>query len=222
MFCIRLYGAWIDGGKTLGYNSYEVISMDQVKTGELIRRLRTEQGLTQKELAGRINVSDKAVSKWERGNGCPDVSLLSALAAVFGTDIEVLLSGEIDKNEKEKGDMKKIRFYVCPKCGNIITASSEAAVSCCGTKLTALEAKEAQDNEKLKVEDIGGEWFISSEHEMTKQHYISFVAFLSDSNVMMFRQYPEWNLQITMPLYRYGRLVWYCTNHGLMYMDLKP
>ena len=196
--------------------------MDQVKTGELIRRLRTEQGLTQKELAGRINVSDKAVSKWERGNGCPDVSLLSALAAVFGTDIEVLLSGEIDKNEKEKGDMKKIRFYVCPKCGNIITASSEAAVSCCGTKLTALEAKEAQDNEKLKVEDIGGEWFISSEHEMTKQHYISFVAFLSDSNVMMFRQYPEWNLQITMPLYRYGRLVWYCTNHGLMYMDLKP
>ena len=150
------------------------------------------------------------------------VSLLSALAAVFGTDIEVLLSGEIDKNEKEKGDMKKIRFYVCPKCGNIITASSEAAVSCCGTKLTALEAKEAQDNEKLKVEDIGGEWFISSEHEMTKQHYISFVAFLSDSNVMMFRQYPEWNLQITMPLYRYGRLVWYCTNHGLMYMDLKP
>ncbi len=196
--------------------------MDQVKTGELIRRLRTEQGLTQKELAGRINVSDKAVSKWERGNGCPDVSLLSALAAVFGTDIEVLLSGEIDKNEKEKGDMKKIRFYVCPKCGNIITASSEAAVSCCGTKLTALEAKEAQDDEKLKVEDIGGEWFISSEHEMTKQHYISFVAFLSDSNVMMFRQYPEWNLQITMPLYRYGRLVWYCTNHGLMYMDLKP
>ena len=222
MFCIRLYGAWIDGGKTLGYNSYEVISMDQVKTGELIRRLRTEQGLTQKELAGRINVSDKAVSKWERGNGCPDVSLLSALAAVFGTDIEVLLSGEIDKNEKEKGDMKKIRFYVCPKCGNIITASSEAVVSCCGTKLTALEAKEAQDDEKLKVEDIGGEWFISSEHEMTKQHYISFVAFLSDSNVMMFRQYPEWNLQITMPLYRYGRLVWYCTNHGLMYMDLKP
>ena len=222
MFCIRLYGAWIDGGKTLGYNSYEVISMDQVKTGELIRRLRTEQGLTQKELAGRINVSDKAVSKWERGNGCPDVSLLSALAAVFGTDIEVLLSGEIDKNEKEKGDMKKIRFYVCPKCGNIITASSEAAVSCCGTKLTALEAKEAQDDEKLRIEDIGGEWFISSEHEMTKQHYISFVAFLSDSNVMMFRQYPEWNLQITMPLYRYGRLVWYCTNHGLMYMDLKP
>ncbi len=196
--------------------------MDQVKTGELIRRLRTEQGLTQKELAGRINVSDKAVSKWERGNGCPDVSLLSALAAVFGTDIEVLLSGEIDKNEKEKGDMKKIRFYVCPKCGNIITASSEAAVSCCGTKLTALEAKEAQDDEKLRIEDIGGEWFISSEHEMTKQHYISFVAFLSDSNVMMFRQYPEWNLQITMPLYRYGRLVWYCTNHGLMYMDLKP
>ena len=196
--------------------------MDQIRTGSLIRQLRTERGLTQKQLAERINVSDKAVSKWERGNGCPDVSLLTALAEVLDTDIQALLSGSIEKNESEKGDMKKIRFYVCPKCGNIITASSEAAVSCCGTKLTALEAKEAQDDEKLRIEDIGGEWFISSEHEMTKQHYISFVAFLSDSNVMMFRQYPEWNLQITMPLYRYGRLVWYCTNHGLMYMDLKP
>ena len=196
--------------------------MDQMKTGELIRRLRTQQGLTQKQLAERLNVSDKAVSKWERGSGCPDVSLLPALADVFGTEISVLLSGEIDKNEKEKGDMKRIKFYVCPQCGNIITASSEAAVTCCGAKLTALEAKKAQDGEKLKVEDIGGEWFVSSEHEMTKQHYISFVAYLSDSSVMLFRQYPEWNLQFNMPLYRYGRLVWYCTKHGLMYMDLKP
>ena len=92
--------------------------MDQIKTGELIRRFRTEIGLTQKQLAERINVSDKAVSKWERGNGCPDVSLLSALAEVFGTDVQVLLSGEIDKNESEKGNMKKIKFYVCSKCGN--------------------------------------------------------------------------------------------------------
>lgn len=196
--------------------------MDQVKTGEVIRRLRTELGLTQKELADRLNVSDKAVSKWECGNGCPDVSLLAALASVFGTDIQVLLSGRIDKNEREKGDMKKIGFYVCPQCGNIISASSDALVTCCGARLTMLEAKKAEENEQLKVEDIGGEWFISSDHEMTKQHYISFVAFLSDSNMMMYRQYPEWNLQFTMPLYRYGRLVWYCTKHGLMYMDLKP
>ena len=195
--------------------------MDQIKTGELIKRFRTELGLTQRELAERISVSDKAVSKWETGNGCPDVSLLSVLAEVFGTDIQVLLTGEIDKNESEVGNMKKMKFFVCKECGNIITATSEAAVTCCGNKLTALEPRKAEDNERLKVEDIGGELFVSSEHQMTKDHYISFVAYQSNSSFMMFKQYPEWNVQFTMPLFRSGRLVWYCTQCGLLYQDLR-
>lgn len=196
--------------------------MDQIKTGELIRRFRTEMGLTQKQLAERINVSDKAVSKWERGNGCPDVSLLSALAEVFGTDVQVLLSGEIDKNESEKGNMKKIKFYVCSKCGNIITSTSEAAVTCCGNKQTPAEPRKAEENEMLKVEDIGGEWYVSSDHEMTKEHYITFAAYVSDSSIMMFKQYPEWNLQFNLPMYRTGRLMWYCTKCGLLYQDIRP
>ena len=195
--------------------------MDQVKTGELIKRFRTELGLTQKELAGRICVSDKAVSKWETGNGCPDVSLLSALAEVFGTDIQVLLTGEIDKNESEKGNMKKLKFYVCRECRNIITATSETTVSCCGSKLQALEPRKAEENEKLNIEDIGGELYISSVHSMTKEHYISFVVYQSDSRFMMFKQYPEWNVQFTMPIYRTGRLVWYCTQCGLLYQDIS-
>lgn len=195
--------------------------MDQIKTGELIKRLRTEIGLTQKQLAERISVSDKAVSKWETGNGCPDISLISALAEVFGTDIQSLLSGEIDKNESEVGNMKKLKFYVCKDCGNIITATSEAAVTCCGNRLSALEPRKAEENEMLKAEDIGGEWFISSDHEMTKEHYISFVAYQSDSSFMMFKQYPEWNVQFTLPLCRSGRLVWYCTGCGLLYQDIR-
>lgn len=195
--------------------------MDQIKTGELIKRLRTEMGLTQKQLAERISVSDKAVSKWETGNGCPDISLISALAEVFGTDIQSLLSGEIDKNESEAGNMKKLKFYVCKNCGNIITATSEAAVTCCGNRLSALKPRKAEESEMLKAEDIGGEWFISSDHEMTKEHYISFVAYQSDSSFMMFKQYPEWNVQFTLPLYRSGRLVWYCTGCGLLYQDIR-
>lgn len=195
--------------------------MDQVKTDELIRKIRTKMKLTQKQLAGRINVSDKAVSKWETGNGSPDISLLSELAEVFGIDIQVLLSGEINKNESEKGNMKKLKFYVCKECGNIITATSEAAVTCCGSKLTAYEPKKTEESEQLNVEDIGGEWFVSSEHEMTKEHYISFVAYVSDSIATVYKQYPEWNPQFTMPLYRSGRLVWYCTKCGLMYQDIR-
>ena len=196
--------------------------MDQVRTGEIIRQLRTERGLTQKQLAELINVSDKAVSKWECGGGCPDVSLLTALADVFHTDIQVLLTGNIDRKESEKGDMKKLKFYVCKDCGNIITASSEAAVTCCGNELTVLEARKAEDGERLKVEDIGGEWYITTDHEMTKEHYVSFVVYVTDNSIMMFRQYPEWGMNITMPMYRSGRLVWYCSRCGLLYQELSP
>ncbi|WP_164168958.1 helix-turn-helix domain-containing protein [Ruminococcus flavefaciens] len=196
--------------------------MDQIRTGSLIRQLRTERGLTQKQLAERINVSDKAVSKWERGNGCPDVSLLTALAEVLDTDIQALLSGSIEKNESEKGDMKKLRFYVCRDCGNIITATSDAAVTCCGSRLSPIEAKKADENHQLKVEDIGGEWYITSDHPMTKEHYISFAAYVSDSSVMIFRQYPEWQVNITIPMYRSGKLVWYCNECGLLCQELRP
>lgn len=195
--------------------------MDHEKTGELIREFRIKKGLTQKQLAERINVSDKAVSKWERGNGCPDVSLLTALAEVFGTDTGVLLSGEIDKNESEKGNMKKLRFYVCKDCGNILTATSEAAVTCCGNRLSAIEPKKAEENEKLTVEKIGGELLVTSGHEMTKEHYISFVAYQSDNCLMMFKQYPEWALQARLPLFRSGRLVWYCSKCGLMWQNIR-
>ena len=188
--------------------------MDQIRTGELIRRLRMEMKLTQKELAEKLSVSDKAVSKWESGKGCPDISLLYGLAEIFGTDINVLLSGELD--------MKKLRFYICRKCGNIITSTSEAAVTCCGSRLTAEEPRKADENDALVLEDIGGEWAVSSSHPMTKEHYISFVAYVRDSAAMIYKMYPEWDLQFIMPMYRSGRLLWFCTEHGLLYRDIKP
>ncbi|SEL05414.1 helix-turn-helix domain-containing protein [Ruminococcus albus] len=195
--------------------------MDQIKTGALIRQLRLGAGLTQKQLAEKVNVSDKAVSKWECGNGAPDVSLLTALAEVFGTDVNTLLSGSKDINESEKGDMKKIRFYVCKDCGGIMTSTSEAAVSCCGNRLSPLVPKKAEGDELLKTEIIDGELFVTSDHEMTKQHYISFAAYVCDNTMMMFRQYPEWKMQARLPLVRMGRLIWYCTEHGAFYQDIK-
>lgn len=62
--------------------------MDTRRTGGLIRSLREERGLTQLQLAQLVGVGDKAVSKWERGGGCPDVSLLPALAAELGCPVE--------------------------------------------------------------------------------------------------------------------------------------
>ena len=65
--------------------------MDQIRTGSLIRKLRLKMGLTQKELAERINVSDKAVSKWESGASAPSTTNLMALANLFDVEAEELL-----------------------------------------------------------------------------------------------------------------------------------
>ncbi|MDD3409929.1 MAG: helix-turn-helix domain-containing protein [Eubacteriales bacterium] len=191
--------------------------MDCAKIGRLIYSLRKEKGMTQVVLAERMNISDKAVSKWERGLGCPDVSLLPELSNILGVDLADLLSGELDANDTVGGNMKKLKFYVCPQCGNLITSTAEASVSCCGKKLTALTPVKAEEADKLKVEIIENDYFISSEHEMTKEHYIAFAALLTGDTLLLRKQYPEWNLQVRIPRIGHGMLVWYCTRHGLMY-----
>lgn len=194
--------------------------MDAVKIGGLICRLRKEQGMTQAQLAEAIHVSSKAVSKWETGQGCPDISLLERLGQVLSVDVESLLSGSLDPNTLLGGNMKKTRFYICPTCGNIITALADASVSCCGKKLTPLQAQPADPDQRLRVEDVENELFITSDHPMTKQHYIAFVALLNDDSILLRKQYPEWGLQLRMPALPHGTLYWYCTEHGLFCQPL--
>ena len=191
--------------------------MDYEKIGALIRRLRTRQGLTQRQLAGRLEVSDKAVSKWERGQGCPDVSLLPRLAQTLGVELEGLLAGELSERDQTGGTMKNLNFYVCPTCGNLLTSADEAAVSCCGQKLSPLEAVKAPEAERLTVELIENDYFITSSHPMTKEHYVSFVALVTGDTLMLKRLYPEWDLQTRLPRIGHGKLYWYCVQHGLFY-----
>lgn len=194
--------------------------MDNVKIGNLICRLRKENHMTQLQLAERMHISDKAVSKWERGNGCPDVSLLPELSRIFGVDLEKLLSGELNANDILGGNMKKMKFYICPDCGNVITAMTDTTISCCGKKLQAIEPKKAEGEEKLSVEVIENNYYISSEHEMVRDHYISFVALLTSDTMMLRKQYPEWGLQVRIPVFAHGRLLWYCSKHGLFYQEI--
>lgn len=191
--------------------------MDSKKIGQLIYNIRIEKGWTQKQLADEVCISDKTVSKWERGAGCPDISLLSRLCELLGIELEALISGKIIKNEETGGNMKNTQFYICPQCGNIMTAVSNAQVSCCGKKLQSLNANKACDEEKLSVEVIDNEYFISSDHQMTKDHYITFVALLTGDSIVLKKQYPEWDLQVRIPQLAHGRLIWHCSNHGLFY-----
>lgn len=191
--------------------------MDCIKIGKLICSLRKEKQLTQQQLADYMNISDKTVSKWERGLGCPDVSLLPELSEILGINLEVLLSGELDANESVGGNMKKLKFYVCPVCGNLITATQEASISCCGKKLQAMDLCKTEKSEQLSVEIIENDYFISTDHEQTREHYISFVALITGDSIMLRKQYPEWDVQTRIPVFGHGMLVWYCAKHGLRY-----
>jgi len=204
----------------MGYNGFEVSGMDCAKIGALIRRLRLEQGLTQRALAERLGLSGKTVSKWENGLGCPDVSLLGELSALLGVELARMLSGELTPNESDGGNMKKAKYFVCPDCGSISMCSGGAEVSCCGRRLQALVPRKAEPGEKLKVENVEDEWYITSDHPMEKDNYISFVAWASGAKVELVRQYPEWNLQLRIPRRGHGMLLWYAPGEGLLYQLL--
>ena len=98
--------------------------MHDQDTGTLLRRLRLERGWTQRQAAELLGVSAQAVSKWERGQGCPDVGMLPRLAKIFGVSVEGILDGDLLPAAPDGGNMKKIQFYVCPDCGNILTAAA--------------------------------------------------------------------------------------------------
>ncbi|MCP2035539.1 transcriptional regulator with XRE-family HTH domain [Planomicrobium sp. HSC-17F08] len=191
--------------------------MDTRKVGELIYRLRKEKGLTQKQLADQLNLSDRTISKWERGHGCPDIALLPSLSAVFGVNIENILGGELPLNDFVGGNMKKSNYFVCPSCHNIALATGDVSLSCCGRKLERLEAKKATAEEKLSLTESDQEWFITSDHPMTKDHYISFLAFATGDQIQLIKQFPEWALQTRIPKRKHGKLLWYDTQFGLYY-----
>lgn len=194
--------------------------MDNRKVGELIRKLRKENHLTQVQLAEKLHVSDKTISKWERGAGSPEVSLMTELSHIFEVDIENLISGELNRNHVLGGNMKKMKFYVCPDCGNLITSMTDASITCCGRKLKPMTPVKASEEEQLSVEMIENDYCISSTHEMTRVHYISFVAFMTYDAIMLKQLYPEWDLQVRIPRFGRGKLLWYCSQHGLFYQNI--
>lgn len=194
--------------------------MQTIKVGYIIRELRTERGMTQKQLADKMNISDKTVSKWERGLGCPDVSLLSELSDLLEVDIGKLLSGDLAPNDFVGGNMKKTKYYVCPMCHNISLCTGDAEVSCCGRKIDQQKMQKADENDKLSVEVIEDDWYITVAHPMNKEHYISFVAFATGDRVQVIKQYPEWDMQLRIPKRGHGMLIWYCTRHELFYQLL--
>ena len=189
--------------------------MDKYVTGDVIRTLREKKGLTQEELAQRIFVSGKAVSKWETGKGYPDISLLEPLAAALGISVIELLSGQHVRNRNRAANMARGKWYVCPVCGNVLWAAGEAVVSCCGITLPPLEPEAGDEEHGIEVRRVEDEYLVTVDHPMTKGHYVSFLAAVSDGSVQLAKLYPEGPAQARFRIDGVRRVYACCNRHGL-------
>ena len=194
--------------------------MNTYVTGNTIRQLRESRGLTQAELAERIGVSSKTISKWETAKGLPDISLLQPLAQALGISVIELMSGQQIMNKTISANMMRCKFYVCPICGNIIHSAGDALISCCGVTLPALEAEEADEKHAITMEKVEDEQFITLQHPMTKEHFISFLAYVTSDRIQMVKLYPEGNAETRFQLRGMGYLYHYCNRHGLFRMKI--
>lgn len=189
--------------------------MNTYVTGPTIRQLREGRNLTQAELAEQIGVSSKTISKWETSKGLPDISLLQPLAHALGISLIELMNGEPITNRNVSGNMLRCKFYVCPICGNVIHSTGNTVVSCCGVTLPALEPEEADDGHPVTLENVEDEQYVTVRHPMTKQHFISFLAFVTSDRIQLVKLYPEGNAQTRFQLRGMGYLYYYCNRHGL-------
>lgn len=195
--------------------------MNQYVTGAAIKELREKNKLTQAELARKLCVSDKAVSKWETAKGYPDITLLEPIAEIFHVSVTELISGNAVSNVNVSANVLHAKFYVCPICGNIIHSMGEAVISCHGIQLSPLEAEECDQWHEITVERAEDEYFVSVRHEMTKQHYISFLAAVSEDRITLVKTYPEGNAEARFKISGVKKIFGYCNRDGLFVKQIR-
>lgn len=196
-------------------------NMNSYITGNIIKKLREQRGYTQSKIAQILNVSDKTISKWETGKGYPDITLIEPLAAALNVSVVELLSGTETRNSNRSFNMKRSIFYVCPVCGNVIFSTGEAVVCCHGITLPPVEAEEADESHEIIIEPVEDEYFVTVNHEMRKDHHISFLAAVTDNGVLITKLYPEGNAEARFKINRTYAVYAYCNQHGLFKTKLK-
>jgi len=116
--------------------------------------------------------------------------------------------------------MKRIKFYACPNCGNVINSTGDGDFSCCGRKLEALVPKVMNENHSINIEEVENDYYVEINHEMTKDHFISFVAYVTYDRVLLIKLYPEQSPTVRFPRlcgkFERGKFYMYCNQHGLL------
>ena len=193
--------------------------MNQYVTGAVIKELREKSKMTQLEFSEKLGVSDKTVSKWETGKGYPDITLLEPIAEVFKISVTELISGNTIQNQNVSANMMRSKFYVCPVCGNVIHSMGESVISCHGVQLLPLEAEPTDEKHMIFIERIEDEYYVRIDHDMTKEHYISFVAAASSDGIQLVKLYPEGNAEARFKIRGVRRIFFYCNRDGLYSID---
>ena len=194
-------------------------NMNQYVTGAVIRTLREKNKMTQLQLAEKLGVTDKTVSKWENARGLPDITLLGPIAEAFSISVTELISGNAIHNANVSANMLRSKFYVCPVCGNVIHSMGEAAILCHGIQLIPLEAEPSDDHHMAFIERVEDEYYIRIDHSMTKDHYISFVAAVSSGDMQMVKLYPEGSAEARFKIRGVRRIFFYCNRDGLFSVE---
>ena len=186
--------------------------MNSYITGDIIKELREKKGYTQGKLAKILMVSEKTISKWEAKRGLPDITLLEPLAKALGISLAELFNGKAIINNNKSANMLKTNFYVCPICGNVITSIGEGVYSCCGNELLS---ETAEEDNKLDVKFVDNEIYINMDAKMTKEDYISFIAYVSYNSIQLTKLYPEQECEATFIRNGGGLIYYYNNKNGL-------
>lgn len=197
----------------------EVKIMNQYITGAVIKELREKNRLTQQQLADKLGGSDKTVSKWENAKGYPDITLLEPIAEAFSVSVMELISGNTVHNTNVSANVLRSKFYVCPVCGNVICSMGETVINCHGVLLSAETPEQTDESHKVSVERIEDEYYVQVKHDMTKKHYISFIAAMSSDGLQMVKLYPEGNAEARFKIRGVRRILFYCNRDGLFSVE---
>ena len=117
--------------------------------------------------------------------------------------------------------MKRTKFYVCPHCGSFMQGTGSGQIACCGKQIEALKAVSSDIEHMVDVSEIEDDYFIEFNHEMTKEHYISFVSYVRLDRVLTVKLYPEQNAEVRFPKMYGGKIYFYCNKHGLFEYQMK-
>ena len=141
--------------------------MNQYVTGAVIKRLREEKNMTQQQLADKLSVSAKKISKWETAKGYPDITLLESIANALSVSVTELISGNTIVNSNVSANMLRSHFYVCPVCGNIVHSMGETVIQGDGEQAESHDMPaDKKENEPEQYEEISADNFMEYSKSM--------------------------------------------------------